>query len=254
VSLAPLVQAQSALLYDLTHDQPILAHRASEPYSLASITKLMTALLVAEHYGGINDSASLVVSFEDLAVESPSKVLLTGDLLRVSEAIRILLVGSDNSAANLLARSVASTTNEFVRQMNVRAYSLGMTQTKFTDPIGFAGNLSTTMDLVVLTEYLLGHYPDLLRLTTYPSLTLILESGKSMAIQNTNILADKIPGVIGGKTGFLEETGGSLVTVFKIRGTVLATVVLGSPDRFGDTTQLIQWYLKNDLPPTTNNN
>ena len=242
----PWIQAQSALLFDFSQDTPLLAYRASLVYPIASITKLMTGLLVSEQYG-VNASTTLVVEGEDLAVEYPSKILVAGDELRISEAVRILLIGSDNSVAHLLARHTASTTDAFVRRMNVRAYSFGMTNTRFVDPIGFSGNVSTAFDLVSFIAYVLGHNSELLRISSYPSLTLILGSGKAVTIQNTNILADKIPGFIGGKTGFLDEAGGSLVSVFKIRDKVLATVILGSPDRFGDTTQLIQWYLKQPL-------
>ena len=239
----PSIQARSALLFDISANSSVFAYQASAVSAVGSVTKLMTALVVSEHYG-VDDQGMITISAEDMAVEYPSKIIAPGDQLRVSEAIRILLLGSDNSVALALARAVASSTQNFVGQMNIRAYSLGMVNSSFADPVGFLGNVSSPLDLAVLMRYLVNHRPDLLQISSYPYLTLILDSGKVITVVNTNILADKIPGFIGGKTGFLEEAGGSLVTVFRLRDQTLATVVLGSPDRFGDTAQLIQWYLK----------
>ena len=147
--------------------------------------------------------------------------------------------------ANLLAREVASTTEAFVVQMNFTALvELEMQETRFYDAIGLAANISTANDLVKLTKAISQNYPEIFAISFYPSTTILAENGESYFLKNTNILVDKIPGLIGGKTGYTPEASGSLLVVFKVGTETLVSIILGSEDRFGDTSGLIQWYLR----------
>ncbi len=239
----PQLKAGSALLYSLTKQKPVFQSQPEKKMQLASLTKLMTAFLVERE---VKDrSRVFTLKEEDLKVEYANPELKPGDSLTLSQALRFLLISSDNSVANLLAREVASTTEAFVVQMNFTALvELEMQETRFYDAIGLAANISTANDLVKLTKAISQNYPEIFAISLYPSTTILAENGESYFLKNTNILVDKIPGLIGGKTGYTPEASGSLLVVFKVGTETLVSIILGSEDRFGDTSGLIQWYLR----------
>jgi len=242
-SFQPSFKAGSVLLYNLTKHKPVFQYLPDEKMQLASVTKLMTAYLAEREVK--NKNRIFIVQEQDLQVEYANPKLKPGASLTFSQALRFLLIASDNSVANLIARETASTTVEFVRQMNWTALmELDMQNTRFYDAIGLAANVSTASDLVKLTDKILRDYPEIFRISLYPQTTILAEGGESYFLKNTNILVDKIPGLIGGKTGYTPEAGGSLLVVFQSGSDTLVSVVLGSEDRFGDTAGIIQWYLR----------
>lgn len=239
----PSIQAQSAVLYSLTDEKIIFSHNLEQRLNVASITKLMTAYVARQKE--VPGQRLFTITAEDLAVEYANPALAVGDQFTFEESLRFLLIASDNAIAHMLARETLGSTAQFVAEMNATARSLGMTNTVFVDPIGLGDNLSTAYDLTRLAQKILQDYPSLFSISRYNQLTLISGSGKTFVLKNTNILVDKIPGFIGGKTGYTPTAGGSLLVIFKIKDQTLISIVLGSPDRFGDTSRLVQWYIKN---------
>lgn len=238
-ALFPDVYAQSAGLYNVSAQNPVWEYRADAPVGIASVTKLMTALLVKE-YG---DGKLFTIATSDLAIESVNKDLRLGDQFTANEVMHFLLIASDNALAHAVQRTLFDTgADAFVSLMNQTAIDLGMTATHFSDAIGLGDNVSTASDLARFVQYVLAHQPDLLSFSRYAHLTMITEQGRTFTLTNTNQLISQIPGFIGSKTGYTPETGGSLLVVFETPHGTLASIVLGSPDRFGDTSRILSWY------------
>ncbi len=235
----PDVYAQSAGLYNVSAENPVWEYRADVSIGIASVTKLMTALLVKE-YG---DGKLFTIATNDVAIESVNKDLRLGDTFTANEAIHFLLIASDNALANVAQRMLFTNGKDaFVSMMNQTAADLGMTATHFSDAIGLGNNVSTASDLARFVRHLVTRQPDLLSFSRYAHLTMITEQGRTFVLSNTNQLISRIPGFIGSKTGYTPETGGSLLVVFETPQGTFASIVLGSPDRFGDTSRILSWY------------
>lgn len=204
---------------------------------IASVAKLMTALVFKENFP--NDSL-LTVSEENLKLNGGAPGLEEGDSFTKDEALAILLVTSNNGVAQAMADAVGE--KDFLRLMQARASSIGMTQTFFADASGLSDlTRSTPRDLAVMLEYLSTAAPEILVVTRPPTLTLFAKSEKRYELKNTDELLGTVQGIVGGKTGYTDAAGGCLVTVFEWRGRTFYAVVLGSPDRFEDMRKLIEY-------------
>lgn len=239
-SSSPSLQARSAGLFEVDSAFAIFQKNQENPQPIASLTKLMTAVISLEELG---EEAKVTILPEDLLVESRHPNLAPGDIFTLRETLYFLLLPSDNAVAKALSR--ATTTEEtFVQIMNAKARSLGMMETSFSNPTGLNGNLSTPGDLFLLGRYILENHPLIFGISQLPEITLINKQGKSYRLKNTNLLLGKVPKILGGKTGYTPEAGGSLLLVFEAGEKKLLSVVLGSEDRFGDTENLYNWYRK----------
>lgn len=180
---------------------------------IASLTKLMTAKVVLEHYD---------ISKTEIVTKLYS-----------------LLITSDNKAADALAEMIGK--DAFVDLMNLEAKNLGMENTRFFNSTGLDPevnkdrvNQSTAKDLIKLSKEITTNQPLIWEITTLPGFEDNL---------NTNELLEEFPGIIGGKTGFTILAKGCLILVLKApnsKGKVI-NVILGSPDRFRDMRELIDW-------------
>lgn len=236
------LQARAAAAADLSSDRFFYQKNINDPLPIASLTKLMTALIVLENY---NLDGLIKVSKTALETEGDKGGLVLGEELLVRELLKIMLIESSNDAAVALAEKNGELgVQKFVDLMNQKALALDMRQTKFKDPAGLnGGNTSSVSDLLKLAKHLFSLWPGIAEITRTPTATVFSADGKiSHQLKNTNQLLEKLPQIIAGKTGYSDEANGCLLILAQINEkNKILTLVLGSADRFGETEQLINW-------------
>lgn len=239
-----LAAATAAILID-ARDGAVIAKKAvGRRSSIASATKLMTALLTLER--ARMDAVFRAADYDALPVESKID-LRRGERMRVEDLLRALLVESANDAAATLAEGIAGSRAAFVAAMNERAVELGLSDTSYANPIGLDDrrNFSTARDLARLARLLLAD-PRFARIVDSPSVT--LESGaRPRTLENRNGLVARYPFVDGVKTGHTDDAGYVLVgAATGASGARVVSVVLGEPSttaRDSDTLALLRYGL-----------
>ncbi len=243
----PTFQAQSVLAVEVNQGQwrPLLAKNDQYPFVIASLTKLMTAMVAIDDY-----SLDRLVRISEEAVNQPedTSFLKAGDYWRVEDLLRMALMESSNDAAYALAEIKG--VGEFVQEMNKKAAEEGLTQTRFVNPTGLVTeegtNLSSSRDLANLTYDFLTNpaYEIMVEIVSCPEFSLLTPGGQFHHLMvNSHQLLGEFSYLIGGKTGYLPDYGGSLLSIFQQpeKETYLLTVILDSPDRFGETEKLAAW-------------
>lgn len=233
-SQPPEVTAQALLVYDVDAQRVLFKRNEEEALPPASLTKLMTALLVLEQ-GDLN--ARVTVEAGDL-IGGATMGLQAGESLTVEQLLRGLLIPSGNDASMVLARHLSGSVAAFVDRMNERAAELGLAQTYFVNPHGLDADahLSSAMDLLVLTQQLLAY--SLFREIVATSSAEVA----GHALQSTNQLLETFPGADGIKTGTTTAAGECLIASITRDGRRLLIVILGSDDRYGDARALYAAY------------
>jgi len=236
--------AAAAALVDANDGSPILQKDPSESRSIASTTKLMTALLTIERTS-MNDVFT-AADYHALPVESRIN-LRPGERMRVRDLLEALMLESANDAAVTLAEGISGSREAFVEEMNKRAAELGLTGTSYANPIGLDDplNYSTARDLATLARKLLRKRR-FAQIIDMPSAT--LESGaRPRTIGNRNDLIAKFPFIDGVKTGYTGRAGYVLVgSATGATGAQVVSVVLGEPSeaaRDADTLALLRYGL-----------
>ncbi|HET9249910.1 MAG TPA: D-alanyl-D-alanine carboxypeptidase family protein, partial [Actinomycetota bacterium] len=237
---APEIRAQAAVLADLDTEQVLFDLERNERRPIASVTKIMTALLVVERA----DLTDVVTVSENAASGQVAGIsglgLAAGERIRVSELLYALLLQSANDAAVALAEHVAGSVEAFVDAMNARAEQLGMTRTMFTSPNGLDdAGYSSAADLVRLTRaaYRSRGFASVVatRFHTVESL-----DAPPRVVQNRNVLLWLYPGAMGVKTGFTSPAGFCLVATAQRGDERLLVVLLGEPgEPFSDAAALL---------------
>jgi len=239
-----LDSAAAAILVDARDGAVLLAKSPDERRSVASTTKLMTALLTLERA----DPSDVYVAagYDPLPIESKID-LRPGESMRVADLLEALLLESANDAAVALAEGVSGSVAAFVEEMNARAEELGLEDTSYANPIGLddAANYSTARDLATLTRRLLRNRR-FAAVVDMPAAE--LESGAvPRVIDNRNGLVGAYDFVDGVKTGHTNTAGYVLVGAARGRlGASVVSVVLGEPseaERDADTLALLRYGL-----------
>lgn len=233
----PTVSAEAFLLYDVDANQLLLTQNIHAALPPASLTKLMTALLVLEQ---ADLTASVVVQGSDL-VGGANMGLQVGETLTVEQLLWGLLIPSGNDAAMALARQVAGSVGAFVELMNRRAQALSLAETHFVNPHGLdaAGHVSSAADLLALTQ-LLWRYP------LFRQIVAVQEANVAgHTLQNTNELLALDSHANGVKTGTTDLAGQCLVAGLAQDGHQLFLIVLNSTDRYADAQALYAHYTAN---------
>jgi serine-type D-Ala-D-Ala carboxypeptidase (penicillin-binding protein 5/6) len=242
-SVAPHLAARSAVLADLASGQVLLDQDGAREVPIASLTKLMTAVLVLRR-----SDPTDVVTVSRKAATSVGGVgvselgLQTGERISVAQLLYALLLQSANDAAVALAEHASGSADAFVRAMNAQARRLGMRHTHFTSPNGLDDRgYSTALDLVKVTRAAFADRRfariDRTRFHEIPA-----PSGRPREIQNRNVLLWLYPGTIGGKTGYTSAAGYCVVAAAERGGVRLAAVVLGAPgEPFSAAAQLLDY-------------
>jgi D-alanyl-D-alanine endopeptidase (penicillin-binding protein 7) len=237
---SPRVRAEAAIIFDPVTGNAVWELNAREPRPIASITKVMTAMLFLEQEPDL--SRDVVISRRDVRRASTT-YLRRGERVSLRDLLHLALVASDNVAARVLARASPWGTKRFISRMNALAAELGLEQTRFTDPSGLhEGNVSSAHDVSRLIAAA-GRQPRIARIIRKRSHR-IRTSRQSRVVRNTNRLLDTRPDVVGGKTGFINEAGYCLATLIRVGDRAVSVVVLGARSnagRFRETRRLADW-------------
>jgi len=231
---APLIPNITAASYLLWGERKglMLAKNIYAPLPIASITKLMTALLFRENF---RDDAILTISGDSETLG----VLYPGEKVNKETALRLLLISSNNAAADSIATAIGG---DFVKKMNDRARELGLTHTTFADPTGLNPNTrASSADILTLMRAIEAQAPELLAITRISIINVVSQSGRTYELKNTNELLWRTFGILGGKTGYTDAARGCLVLEFERKGERFIGVILGSEDRFQDMETLIEY-------------
>ena len=230
----PQVSAKSAALLDGMTGECLYAKNGNQRALIASTTKIMTGLLVCEA-GELEKN----VTVPDAAVglEGSSMYLKKGETLTRGDLLYGMMLHSGNDAALTLAISVSGGEAAFVRQMNLRARALGLTQTHFANPHGLDSgeNYSTALDLAHLAQAALQNAQFRLAVST-KSITC---AGRTLT--NHNKLLWRYDGCIGVKTGYTRHAGRILVSAAERDGRMLIAVTISDPDDWRDHTALLDY-------------
>jgi serine-type D-Ala-D-Ala endopeptidase (penicillin-binding protein 7) len=238
----PDIRAAAAILLDPTTGQVLWSENAQEKRSIASITKVMTAIVFLEDQPDL----SRVVTVERGDTYAASTTYLrANDQITLDNLLHLTLIASDNAAARALARLSHGGTASFVDRMNSKAAELGLESMSFTDPSGLRPeNVSTAYDLSRLITYASSdeRIAPIMRTAEYKVNT----SRRTISIHNTNrLVMDGDVTVMAGKTGFISKAGHCLATLLRMPGgNDVAVVVLGAssnPGRFWETRHLFNW-------------
>jgi len=233
-------EPRSGLLFDLDTGKVLWRRLPTRILPIASLTKMMTALLVVAHEP---PAAKVLVTRQALAYKgSGMGVLPRGKRIKLETMLNGLLLPSGNDAAIALAQRVSGTVPSFVAAMNDEAAQMGLPCTRFTSPDGFedAGNHSCAADLGVLARAVLDQ-PRLARIVRRRRaiLPFPIKGGRIFLYNNNPLLRMGYPGTIGVKTGFTDAAGRCLVAAARRGGRRLGVVLLHSPDPATQARQLL---------------
>ena len=240
---APELKSSAALVVDQS-GRALFAKNVDHVVPIASITKLMTAMVVMD--AGLPLTERIVISENDKDLLKGTRSRLhIGTALTRRELLQLALMASENRAAEALSRVYPGGTKAFVAAMNQKAVELGMWRTRFVDGTGLSSdNVSTAHDLtkMVAAAY---HYPLIREFTTDSGTTVQVGNGRTMSYNNSNRLVKSHEWQIGlSKTGYISEAGRCLVMQAKIAGKPVIIVLLdswGKMTRIGDANRIKRW-------------
>lgn len=239
-----------ALVINQQTGEIVYAKNTNIPTPIASVTKLMTAMVMLDAQLPLDELVSIGDEDVDYLKGTGSR-LRVGTVLTRGELLQLALIASENRAASALGRYYPGGKPAFVQAMNYKAQLLGMQSTKFVDSTGLdSGNVSTAEDLVKMVNAAY-HYPEIRQVTTLPSQEITLYGRQNtLNFVNTNALVRGGDWVIGlSKTGFINEAGRCLVMQAEISGQPMIIVLLdsaGKMTRIGDANRVRKWVENND--------
>lgn len=227
--------ASAAIVVDAASGRVLYGHDTEAERPIASVTKLMTALVAVERGPGLG--AELTIRPEWTGIEGSSMYLRSGETLTVEELLYGLLLVSGNDAAVALAAGCAGTVADFLVWMNEKAAALGMEHTRFSSPSGLEdeGNYSTAADMAALARAVLGN-ETLRRICSTRS-----ASVAGRVLVNHNKLLWRYEGCEGLKTGYTDQAGRTLVSCASRDGQTLIVVTLNDRDDWADHAALLDY-------------
>lgn len=260
-----LLTAKSAYVYDISTNKTLFAFHENEKFPLASVTKLMTALVAREH---MSESAVVTITGSDVSADGDSGLRI-GERWRFEDILDATLLVSSNDGARAIARFVGQQGQErteakdaharFVFLMNEKARALGLTTMEFFNESGLdiqsvsndspvstpetAGGYGSARDVAVLITELWQRYPETLEVTMRKDAQIVSQDNIAHYFPNTNEAVGHFPGLIASKTGYTELAGGNLAMIVdRGIGNPVALVVLGSghKERFDDMQALVE--------------
>jgi D-alanyl-D-alanine carboxypeptidase len=232
----PDIVGSSAVLIDKDSGKILYEKEAVKRMKIASLTKIMTAVVVLEHTT-LQDTVYVTAKADSIGENTMA--ISEGEIYTVEELLYGLILHSGNDAAYALAEHVAKDSGTFVNWMNKKAFELGLKDSYFADPSGLDDSTySTPVDMARLTRYALKN-PDFKRIVSTLEIDLTSDTHKYLSLYNQTNLLNTYPGVKGVKTGYTDEAGLCLVTYAENGGKNVIGVVLSSNDRKGDMIQML---------------
>ena len=237
----PSVSAKAAVLLNADTGQVIYAKNQDQRLSMASTTKIMTALIALERAAVQNPVVT--VTEEMVRVEGSSMGLKAGDKLTLKDLAAGMLVVSGNDAAKAAAIAVAGSAPKFAELMNQRADEIGMENTHFVTPSGLDDeeHYSTAYDMALLAQAAMRN-SDFSEIVSQKSMNItFLSPEKTCRFTNHNKLLSSYEGCIGVKTGFTKKSGRCLVSAAECGGVRLIAVTLSAPDDWNDHAAMLDY-------------
>lgn len=242
-ALVPDIRAEAAIVYNPETGEVLYESNARDQRSIASITKVMTAVVVVESEADLSEVVT--VSASDVARASTT-YLRAGDKVTREDLLHLMLIASDNAAARALARTSPYGSTGFIEQMDAKAQELGLTDTRYADPSGLlAANVSSAYEMAQLIAYASGD--EVLSAIMRKQSHQVTAGRRVITIHSTNQLVRQGDvEVEAGKTGFIRRAGYCLATLLRLpqTGSPVAVVVLGATSnagRFWETRHLFNW-------------
>ncbi len=240
VSTVPLdLATSSAIAIDTTSATVLYAKNADARRPIASITKLITALVILSRHSP--DETVTIPTLPAYPVEAETMGLIPGDTFRLIDLLEITLVPSANDAADALAIWDAGSTTKFAAKMNAKMKEWGVTDTRFTTASGLVetNNYASASALAKIASLALKN-PTLARIVGHSSGSAVSGQGRTYNFETTNDLlaSGQFYGI---KTGYTQAAGECFIGLTRVNGHEVITVVLGADNRFGATTTLTNW-------------
>lgn len=240
------LKSSVALVLDQNTDEVLFSKNSQAVLPIASITKLMTAMVIIE--AGLPLGESVVISTDDVDTEKGSRSrLAVGTALSREELLHLALMASENRAAHALGRSYPGGLAAFVDAMNRKAIELGMADTHYEEPTGLSSrNQSSARDLALLVKAAYG-LPLIREMSTSPEYQ-VYAGERQLQFRNTNRLVNNPSWEIGlQKTGYIAEAGRCLVMQAQLAGRQLIMVFLDSAGRYArlnDAERVRRWLIE----------
>lgn len=240
----PLIRSSAFYVQDLNTGEVLLQKNASAPLPIASITKLMTSMVVLDAHQNLNEVLEVTESDID-RIKSTSSHLSVGTRLTREDLLHLALMASENRAASALARNYPGGMSAFLEAMNVKAQLMGLSETRFYDGTGLTkSNVSSARDLATMVANA-SRYPLIREFSTSTEHTADLSGGRSYTFHTTNSLVKSPEWQIDvQKTGYINESGKCLVMQAWMGNKPLAIVLLDSWGRFtrqADANRIRKW-------------
>lgn len=237
---------RAAIVIDNESEELLYSYNADEVRSIASISKLLTAMVVLDNY--LPDS-TITITRQD-ARRSSRSIFRTGDKVKMRDLLHSALLQSDNRSARALARTVAGSIERFAEKMNAKAKKLGLDNTIMYEPSGLdERNQSTAADCARLVYYAM-QYPEIARITSLKKyeFKLVNRKNRNKRLINTNKMVFSKYRVLAGKTGYIIKSDYCLATIMENgSGDQITLVVLGSPGpktRFREARRLANYSFR----------
>ncbi len=232
------LSARSAVVIDAENGRVLYSKNATAPMTMASTTKIMTALLACEYGKG---DEIVTVSQNAAYQEGSSMYLKVGEKVTVSELLWGLMLPSGNDAAVALAEHISGNVSAFAEKMTQRAHEIGALQTSFKNPNGLdeEGHITTALDMAKITAHAMNNKLFAEIAATWQKTT------ERATYTNHNKLLKMCDGVIGVKTGYTKKSGRCLVSACERGGKRIIAVTLNAPDDWSDHTKLFDYIYEN---------
>jgi len=237
VSVAEHLSSSGVVIMDAKSGQQIFGRQQTVRRPMASITKLMTALMIVENHE-LDDVVTIPSEVED--VEGNVAHLTPGERFTVEDLLSALLISSANDAAYALATFDSTTEASFVFDMNLRAKALGLKATSFANPSGLdhPRQWSTPKDIAWLTMFALRH-PEIRERMGKSGEVVYSKEGTAVPLSHTHAMLHTNSAIIGGKTGTTDAAGQCLVSVVEHGEREYIVVLLNSLRRYGDMKSIL---------------
>jgi D-alanyl-D-alanine endopeptidase (penicillin-binding protein 7) len=247
----PDLKSSNALVFDVSDGTVLYGKNTSHVSAIASITKLMTAMVVLDADLPLEEAIRIDKADIDTLKHTGSRLRI-GSVFTRRDLLHMALMSSENRAASALGRSYPGGTDQFVARMNEKAYELGMRRSRFAEPTGLSSqNVSTAEDLALLVQASLD-YPLIREFTTTASAQIhTADTGHAYGFSNSNGLVRTSTWQIDvSKTGYISEAGQCLVMQARIRDRPIIIVLLdswGKYTRIGDANRIKKWLESKEL-------
>ncbi|MBS0321642.1 MAG: D-alanyl-D-alanine endopeptidase [Proteobacteria bacterium] len=249
------LQSANVLVLDPESGESIYAKSPNDVQPIASITKLMTAMVVLDSKPDMDEMIAIDVDDLDYLKGTRSRLGMGYELSR-RELLQLALMSSENRAASALARSYPGGSPAFIAAMNAKAAALGMTHTHFEDPTGLTPhNVSTANELAIMVKAA-AEYPTIREFTTTPShFVEVQPTGRVLGFNNSNrLVSSSTWDILLQKTGFINEAGRCLVMMAQIASRPVVIVLLdsvGKYTRLGDAARVKYWLETGNTMPSS---